>query len=75
MLERPSAPDCAAIDDAIAELRVEADTVAYVNGERHLVGDAIEQLVGVGVLQDRISSKSYWHRDQPNADRGEPAKA
>ena len=63
------------LGDAIAELCVEADTVAYVNGERHLVRDVVELLIGVGVLEDRISSKSYWRRDQPNADHGEPAKA
>jgi NADPH-dependent ferric siderophore reductase len=62
------------LDNAIAQLHVDADTVAYVNGERHLVRDAVEQLSAAGVHPDRISSKSYWRRDQPNPEHGEPAK-
>jgi NADPH-dependent ferric siderophore reductase len=62
------------LDEAIAQLHAEADTVAYVNGERHLVRDAVEQLAAAGMLDARIHSKSYWRRDQPNAEHGEPAR-
>lgn len=49
-------------------------TVAYVNGERSLVRDAVDMLTARGLSSDAIASKAYWRRDQANAPHGEPAR-
>ena len=55
---------------ALAATPLPDGTVAYVNGERALVRDAVAVLQGRGL--ERIASKAYWRRDRANAAHGEP---
>lgn len=59
--------------DCLQKVPLEANTAAYVNGERSLVRDATAVLTARGVDRE-IAAKVYWRRDQPNATHGEPAK-
>jgi NADPH-dependent ferric siderophore reductase len=60
------------LSDAVASFGIKPGTAAYVNGERRLVQQAVELLIGAGTQRDDIASKAYWRRDQPNAAHGEP---
>jgi NADPH-dependent ferric siderophore reductase len=59
---------------AIAALGVGPGVAIYVNGERQLVGLAVELFSAAGVPRERIANKPYWRRDQPNAANGEPSR-
>jgi NADPH-dependent ferric siderophore reductase len=60
------------LSDAVGAFGVQPGTAAYVNGERRLVQQTVELLIGAGIQRDLIASKAYWRRDQPNAAHGEP---
>ncbi len=47
----------------------------YANGELKLVAAARDQLLSIGVEPAQITTKAYWRRGLPNAERGEPEKS